>query len=73
MASRPRRDIIDESVVGIYHCTARCVRRAFLCGKDPYTGTDYDHRKTWTCRTSTSTSQRSGRFTGSMGLNTPFS
>ena len=47
MASRPRRDIIDESVVGIYHCTARCVRRAFLCGKDPYTGKDYDHRKTW--------------------------
>jgi hypothetical protein len=47
MASRPRRDIIDESVVGIYHCTARCVRRAFLCGKDSYTGKDYSHRKTW--------------------------
>ena len=47
MASRPRRDLIDESVVGIYHCTTRCVRRAFLCGKDPYTGIDYDHRKSW--------------------------
>ena len=47
MASTPRRDLIDESVVGIYHCTARCVRRAFLCGQDPYSGIDYSHRKTW--------------------------
>ena len=47
MASRPRRDLIDESVVGIYHCATRCVRRAFLCGQDPYSGIDYDHRKTW--------------------------
>ena len=47
MASTPRRDLIDESVVGIYHCTARCVRRAFLCGQDSYSGIDYSHRKTW--------------------------
>ena len=45
MASTPRRDLIDESVVGIYHCTARCVRRAFLCGQDPYRGIDDSHRK----------------------------
>ena len=38
MASRPRRDLIDESVVGIYHGATRCVRRAFLCGQDPYSG-----------------------------------
>ena len=38
MASTPRRDLIDESVVAIYHCTARCVRRAFLCSQDPYSG-----------------------------------
>ena len=46
MASRPRGDLIDESVAGIYHGATGCVRRAFLCGQDPYTGIDYDHRKT---------------------------
>ncbi len=27
-----RREMVDESVVGIYHCRARCVRRAYLGG-----------------------------------------
>ncbi len=47
MPAYARRQIVDESVVGVYHCMARCVRRAFLCGADRYTGQNFDHRKTW--------------------------
>jgi hypothetical protein len=47
MPTYARRQIVVEDQVGVYHCIARCVRRAFLCGLDPYTGQDYSHRKEW--------------------------
>jgi hypothetical protein len=45
--TRARGQIVIEDEVGIYHCIARCVRRTFLCGMDPYTGQNYSHRKEW--------------------------
>ncbi len=47
MPAYARRDIVNNDQIGVYHCIARCVRRAFLCGVDPYSGRNYNHRKEW--------------------------
>ena len=47
MASSARREIIRPGVAGIFHCWQRCVRRAYLLGKDPLTGKDHSHRREW--------------------------
>ncbi len=45
--TRPRSQIVSLAETPYYHCVARCVRRAFLCGEDRYSGKNFDHRKTW--------------------------
>ena len=45
--AKPRKQIVDLSETSYYHCIGRCVRRAFLCGDDQYTGKNFDHRKDW--------------------------
>jgi len=47
MPAHARKEIVDESAVAVFHCVSRCVRRAFLCGTDPYTGRSFEHRKPW--------------------------
>ncbi|MFT7218952.1 MAG: REP element-mobilizing transposase RayT [Candidatus Azotimanducaceae bacterium] len=43
----PRSQLIDLEQPLHYHLVSRCVRRSFLCGKDPYSKADYEHRKGW--------------------------
>ena len=47
MPAYARHEIVADDCVGVYHCIVRCVRRAFLCGEDPVSGNNYDHRKEW--------------------------
>lgn len=47
MVAWARRKLLGGERQAVFHCWNRCVRRAFLCGRDALTGRDYSHRRNW--------------------------
>ena len=47
MPGSSRRDIVREGEIAVYHTWSRCAQRAFLCGYDEDTQTDFEYRRDW--------------------------
>ncbi len=45
--TQARRQLVDPTQAGTFHCVNRCVRRSWLCGFDKYLRKSFEHRKSW--------------------------
>ena len=47
MPRQARGEYLNPNEQQIVHAVQRCVRRAFLCGQDAFTGQSFEHRRAW--------------------------
>jgi hypothetical protein len=42
---KPGKTLVSLDAAPYYHCSSRCVRRAFLCGQDAVTSQSFENKK----------------------------